>query len=590
MTPIRALILAAAAMLAAGPPATDHAAAPAGLIKQDGTMGPTGSQVPPPGHATAPSSVLEQDVKTEPVAAHATAPMDAINQDDQRAPVVQEKVKVINVEVPLRVLRDGAAVADLKKEDFRLFVDGEPVAVNGFSVRRQRMQTEHILLRPEDEAAPPRHFVLAFRILEYNDALRRAMDYFFGQVLGDRDQLLALVNERTLVLNWDVGQGRRREILEQALAEESLRAKQELEAYFQRVRRDIDQTHLKMLLDNSRTSFMIPQIINFLERYLEVWREFKYKYLTPDLDKFYNFSRYLRAIAGEKWVLSFFQIGLFPRMRPGGPVHSQLEELVEELNGAGGAAEQMAKLVSRQLEAIDLEMDAAADFPSEAVGKMLLQVDTTYHSFVSSVGREGLSEDVEYKKVASDLENTLRAITRRSGGEVAFTGDLGSALHEVAEREDVSYVLTYEPRDARHRGKLRVTLPGCPGCRLLYDDNVRDESFSDYLERKQAADPTLRLDRLSLAGRRLRAELSAFQMRGEGRSGQRGQLNVAVRIYDGDQRLLYDRNRTFGAGSPQATLEIDFTFLTSGRYLFVVEARDLLTGRAAMDTLTAQVD
>ena len=521
-------------------------------------------------HATALSSVLEQDVKTEPV--------------------VQEKVRVVNVEVPLRVFRDGVAVLDLKKEDFRLFEDGEPVAVNGFSTRRRRMRAEHILLRPEEEAAPPRQFVLAFRILEYNEGLRRAMDYFFTEVLRDRDQLLALVNERTLVLKRDLGPQRRREILEQALAGEAIRAKQGLEGYFLRVRSDIDQTQLKILLDNSDSPLQLPQIIRFLERYLDVWLEFKKHYLTPDLDKFYNFSRFLKAIAGEKWVLNFCQVGLFPRMKPGGPIRSRVDNLVAQMSGSGGAGEQMVKVIARQLETIDREMGIAADFPADSVGKMLLQVDTTYHSFISSVSREGFSEDVEYKQVASDIENTLRAIARRSGGEAAFSGDLGSALHEVAEREDVSYVLTYEPRDAARRGKLRVVLPGCPGCRLLYDDNARDDSFAAYLERKQAADPTLRLDRLSLAGRRLRVELSSFLMRSEGRSGQRGQLNVAVRIYDGSQRLIYDRSRSFSAKSPQAILEIDFASLPPGRHLFVVEVRDLLTGRAAMDALSAQID
>jgi hypothetical protein len=505
-------------------------------------------------------------------------------------PPLQEKVKVVNVEVPLRVLRDGVAVLDLKKDDFRLFEDGKPVAVNGFTVRRRRMQSERILLRPQAEAAPPRHFVLAFRILEYNAALRQAMGYFFSQVLGDRDQLLALVNDRTLLLGPDIGQARRREILGQALAGEAERAKQELEAYFQRVRRDIDQAHLQLLLDTNRTSFQLPQIIRFLERYLAVWQEFKNRFLIPDLDKFYNFSRYLKAITGEKWVLSFYQIGLFPRMRPGGPVHRQVDELVEQMMGAGGAGEVMSKVIAKQLETIDREMEVADSFPADSVGKMMLQVDTTYHSFVSSISREGFSEDVEYKKVASDIENALRAITRRSGGEVAFTGDLGSALHELAQKEDVSYVLTYEPADAARRGKLRVELPGCPGCRLLYDDNVRDASFSDYLERKQAADPTLRLGGLSLAGHRLRLELSEFRMQAEGRSGRRGQLNVAVRIYGGGNRLLYERNRSFSSGRAQATLEIEFAFLTPGRYLFVVEARDLLTGRGAMDALAAQVD
>jgi hypothetical protein len=92
---------------------------------------------------------------------------------------------------------------------------------------------------------------------------------------------------------------------------------------------------------------------------------------------------------------------------------------------------------------------------------------------------------LEYKKVASDLENSLREITHRSGGEVIFSGDIGSALHSVEKKEDVCYVLTYEPKRPERRGKIKIKVNNSR-CRLLYDDNLRSDYIAQYVQQKNS--------------------------------------------------------------------------------------------------------
>ena len=45
---------------------------------------------------------------------------------------LKEKVEVVNIEVPVRVFRDGVPVDGLGEEDFRLSEDKEPQTLNGF--------------------------------------------------------------------------------------------------------------------------------------------------------------------------------------------------------------------------------------------------------------------------------------------------------------------------------------------------------------------------------------------------------------------------------------------------------------------------
>lgn len=219
---------------------------------------------------------------------------------------------------------------------------------------------------------------------------------------------------------------------------------------------------------------------------------------------------------------------------------------------------------------------------------MLVKVDTTYHCFIMGVQREAQSEDLEYKQVASDIENALREITRRSGGEVIFSGDVGSALHAVERREDVYYVLTYEPRRPEARGKVKVELPGQPRAKLFYDDNIRSDTIGAYLRRKRAQDPEILIDGLSLDGHRLRLQLSSFKML-EARHKREGLLNVKVRIRDRLDRQIYEQSRQLSAREARVEMNIDFHLLSPGSYVFLVEASDLLTGKTAMDVLASDV-
>jgi hypothetical protein len=501
--------------------------------------------------------------------------------------ILKEKVSVVNVEVPVRVFLDGAPLTGLSKGEFRLSEGGAEQDINGFIVRRKKISVENIALRPDAGAPPARYFVLVFRIIEYNDQMRDGVRYIFEHLLRQQDKQLVMVNERTLLMTPDLELEKRREILDQMLAEEAVRAQQRLEQYFLSVQRDLDQTRLRTLLERD-SSFYAPRITEFLTRYLDTWNEFKEKYLVPDLDKFYHFARHLEQVREEKWVLSFFQIEMFPHMKISGQIRQEIEALISSLLTDRPEDALHARIMEGLLARIDRELNAADTFPSEEIGKMLVKVDTTYHSFIMGVQREAFSGDLEFKKVASDIENSLREITRRSGGEVYFSGDIGSSLRAVEEREDVYYVLTYEPRDPERRGKVKVQLDGHPGAKLVYDDNIRVDYIEEYLKKKRAEDPEILLHGLNLDDRQLRLKISNCKMVAV-RKGREGQVNVTIRIRDEQNREIYNQSRLLAVKEPLVELSVDFHFLRPGRFMFLVEARDQLTGKTAMDLLQSDV-
>ena len=492
--------------------------------------------------------------------------------------IVNEKIEVVNVEVPLRVFLDGEPLDSLQKSDFQLHEDNELQEINGFYLRRKKLNIHHITLRADQSVAslPPRYFVLVFRIFQYNRELQKGIDYLFANILRDQDQLLILINDRTMALNQDIWQIRRQEILDQVLQEEAAKASRELESYFQRVHRELENS-----FQND-----ISGVTIFLERYREIQREFKKKYLMPDLDKFYNFARHLEKIKAEKWVLNFYQIEMFPTMKIDAPFRRQILNMIANLENLGSSTAMIATNIRRLLAAVDRELAMDTKFPAEQIGKMLLQVDTTYHCFISSMERKGLSENFEYKNVASDLENSLREITRYSGGEVVFSGDIGSALHAIEDKEDVYYVLTYVPQKPERHGKIMVKVNEAR-LRLIYDDNLRSNYIAKYLQKKKLVDPSIRAHDLAFAQGKLHFTISDFWMT-EKNKKLNGQLKVVIRICDKDNNLVYDQNRLINAREKNVSIDIGFEWLKPGRHVFFVEIHDLLSGRMIMDTLSVE--
>jgi hypothetical protein len=501
---------------------------------------------------------------------------------------IKEKVEVVNVEVPVRVFLDGEPVAGLGRDDFKLYEGKEERAINGFTVRRKKLAVQQVAIASEaSPTAPARYFVLVFRLIEYNEQVKKGVDFIFKNILRDNDRLLVMVNDRTMELNRDFWEVKRQELLEQLLSEEAAKARHNLEKYFLMVMNELDQTKLLMLMERD-SSFYAPRIIDFLERYLSTWDEFKKKYLIPNLDNFYNFARFLEKIQGEKWVFNFYQIEMFPNMKIKGDIRRRIDELVEQLSVARPEDNAHARIISQLLERINRELNMADDFPVTEVGKMLVKVDTTYHSFIMGVEKDSLSEDLDFKKVASNIENSLRVIARQSGGEVVFSGNIGSALHSIAEKEDISYVLPFEPKNPSRKGKIRVEVAN-PRCQLYYDDSVRADYIGDYLKKKKAQDPTLLLQRLEFTQGRLHVDVSDFK-RIETGKGWFGNLNVAVSIRDQQNQQLFDQNRSILAKEELVSVTIDFSWLRAGSYIFVVEVGDMLTEKTAMDVLQVAVD
>ena len=399
---------------------------------------------------------------------------------------VTESVRVVNVEVPVRVFHKGEAVDGLSRNDFRIFENGRPQEIHGFYVRRKKIVAADA---PVDAAGgqttmTSRYFVLVFKIFQFNDPLKRGLDHLLQHVLRESDQCLVFVNDRTLFFKSLAHREKVRAMLIEMLREESKRARQRMEKSLMKVEDELKMFRFR-LISVPETGEAAIEVWRFLKLYFAIWEEYSGKYLKPDLDAYYYFSRHLEKIQKEKWVINFYQIERFPKMKPTGRMMEFIRERLAILQMSDNAEiTTMGKAIATKLRDIDIALHTSKDFPADEISKLFMKVDATFHAILIPVNRQLFSEDLEYKEISSELESSLREITRRTGGSLQATGNLESALEHIEKREDITYMLTYSPADPDEVGKIRVEV-GNRRYRVLYDDQMRADYIREYLRKKK---------------------------------------------------------------------------------------------------------
>jgi len=509
-------------------------------------------------------------------------------QEKEHKPIVEE-VTVTNVEVPVRVLHKGKPVTDLTKEDFTIYENKKKMQINGFFLKRKKVKfTETTEVIRESKPLKPRTFVLVFSITDFNEHLVKAVDYLFENILKTNDRLLLLANDKTLEYRSLQNKEEIKSKLMSELRVQGQRARQRLLRYINQVETYINMPEFKEALGmvpgsgRSRGSNQLQKLTSFLNKYLLTWVDYRNKYLTPRIDRFYYFSRYLEGLKGDKWVFSFYQFDLFPKIRMTSQIMDRLRILASNLiesREAGASA--IGKRMNTFLNQLLVELNVNKTFPTEEVSKLFYKVDATFHSFfIKSLLKTG-ADDLDYQEVASDIERTLKEITDITGGQNITSNDLVKSIETVSELEDVYYILTYAPRDPEKAGKLKIKVKNRK-YNVLYDDNFRADYISDYLKNlsKEIQIPEIKIEDFSFAGKILAFTVKNYIMKKEG-GNNIGRMKVRIKLTNSDNNLvLFDQAKVFTAQKTEMKISLGaFKTIQRGEYDFIIDAVDMFTGK-----------
>lgn len=516
-----------------------------------------------------------------------------INAQQQHDPI-EESVTVTNIEVPVRVLYKGKPVDNLTKEDFTVYENKKKMTINGFYIKRKKITMSTKVDAPAEDKetgvktipAPPRTFVLIFNVTDYNYSFKGAIEYLFENVLRDRDNVLIFANDKEFNFSPVKDKKKVRATLEEALKIESQKSRLRLTRYINQMETYLKTNDFRMSasIDPVNRKSRSQKLLDYLKKVSLAWNDYKKKYLTPKVDRFYYFARYLQKVKTEKWVLNFYQFELFPKIRVGSDAMHKMRDLAQSLISSGeGGQVAHGRLINTILNELVVDFNINKNFPNEEITKLFYKVDATFYSFFIKSTSKSLSGDFDYREVSSDLEMLLKQITDTTGGRNFTTNDVKSALETVREIEDVYYVLTYAPKDSRTKGKLKIKVKNRK-YKVLYDNNFRENYIEQYWAKlsKKLKTPDIKVEDVSFKRKNLKFTVKSYMIRHVENKAV-GRFKVRIRIINrADNKPAFDSQKVLTATKKETAISLPpqaFKRVTRGEYNIMIDITDMFTGK-----------
>ncbi len=482
---------------------------------------------------------------------------------------IREEVKVVNVEVPVRVFYKGKAVEDLTVENFTLYEGKKSQAITSLNIIRQQIKIDK-------ENVRPRYFVLVFRLFNYNREFKKGLKYLFDNVLVKNDSLLILANDESFAIDSLEEKEKVFARVDSLLHKQAQRARGQMISYLKRIEQEVDMHRFKVLL--LRPEF--HKIKDFLKKYLRIWKAYKNTYLLPNLDRYYYFAKHLEGIKKEKWVINFYQMEMIPNIIISGDLRMSLNTYIEVLLSDPSAEfVSYGRILRTMKNEINKTLNIPLDFPVDQISKLFYKVNATFHSiFMRTIlGTESL--DHESMKLLSDMEKCLGDITRSTGGILVSSKDLKSAINRIVEVDNICYLLTYSPKNPGKIGKIKIKVDK-KKCKVVYDDNMRANYIKKHFAKIEKKDrtPAIRIKDLNLKDKRLSVSLVDFLLK-KTEKGTIGQIGIHICIKNSEGKKIFDKGNTLTTEKDIVTISIPLKGLKKGTYDIVVDIKDFLTGK-----------
>ena len=487
----------------------------------------------------------------------------------QKQEKIVEEVDVINVILTVRVFSKGEPVKGLKKQDFRLEVDGKAVPINAFFEKRKKIEvTEVEAKRP---AFAPRLFVLVFTVSDYNINMKQCVDTLFQKIIRPNDRLIVVSNHYFLNDRTVTNVKKEKETIKEILEHESRLLRNDLRSI---------ETELKSIVEDTMNRGGSPQLITkeFQIRYLNVYDNYKSRYNNLKKVQSLNMAEYLKKQDLKKWVINFYQLGMFPQLKPAWDMRGQNGQ---SLRAVFEDWAENSPWVRAELTELDAKMRTADNHMVNEISKYFLNSQVTFHTLLMKGINMIYLDHFDYKPVATNSESIMRKITTLTGGEVAAGTNVEAFVEKISQKEDVYYVLSYIPLKTHKQQKVKVTLNVNKAYQIVYDNQERPRYMKKMIKKATQPDPQIQIKNLSYKNGILALHLTGIKM-GDSDTRKRGKIHLRIKILNDKCDILTQTEKTFLCKEGNFVLRVMPPKLKEGNYDIVAEVGDLLTGKNDM--------
>jgi hypothetical protein len=509
-------------------------------------------------------------------------PVFAQQQEQQKE---KEYVQVVNVEMILRVLKDGAPVGGLKKNDFTLYEDGEKCEINGFFENHRLIAHAG---EDKKQLQQPRLYLLLFWVNNPEADVEGVLNKFFSSIYREGDRVIL----STPLKSFELSSPQDSAAITAAFLEHWRReAKEKLSASLQ------FQGDLNSLLENQvRRLWEITEknkadekaqkpakevdtaaereISSLITQYVRALQEYRLRELSTDTTAFEAMARSMIPNKNDKFALVFYQHDSLPFydianvksfcMTKGIP-----EDLINK------TANEMSRVEEQTKNSFNIRI------VSEGLKSLFIQANIQFHLLSLSPDKSDRHANagsffslVKREEIFSYWDQAWQEISKNTGG-LKLDGDrMADALDQVIAFEDIYYHITYVPRGQGVKKRKIDIRVDQPGMQVLYGRTL------EMTER-----PLVKIAEISVTNQLIRLGIADFYpIHKDGVPTGFVNVNVTGRQTDNEpsRPLLSQESETAGI------IELPFAFPQPGSWDIEVQVTDQITGQ--QDTKKAKIE
>jgi hypothetical protein len=445
--------------------------------------------------------------------------------------------------------------------------------------------------------------VLVFHLNEYSEQIQEGLTHFLNNILREKDQLLIIANDKTLFFNDLRDTEKIFPTIDRVLSEECKQTRERMnnelkknETFMNKIRTRASRESVRDYINNYKSGIHLHYYMKYIkfsiEQYLNALSEYKNRYIVPGIDEYYKISKFIKNIKKEKWIISFLQIGVIPELKKTN--RAFILKLVKDLeNSVLGDELLYSRLFKKSLDNIDDLFNDITDIPVEEISKLFYQVGVTFNTILvptDTTDTGTLSKNKKYQGICTNIEESLGEIAHHTGGHFITSSNIKNALETIKEKEDIYYLLTYTPKNPKKIGKISVEVNN-KNYKVLYNDNYGEHFFNQYIKKETSETPSIQIKNLSFNKNKFSMIITDFQMK-KGQNGETGKIVVRIRIrnlQEQDNNIQFDQSRTMLPQRDVVTISLNFPRLKKGNYDFIVDASDLISGKACRNTLPVAI-
>jgi len=483
--------------------------------------------------------------------------------------IIKEEVSVINRIVYVRVFdKEGNLVRGLKRDDFLIYEDNKRVKIDYLKeVVKKIKDYEEIELESNVKTIyKPRFFALVFNITDYNKKLIKGVNHIFDKVLRENDRIMIMANDSLIEFANIKNKEKFKNILLNILKKEAHKYYKTKVRYLNEIRSILQE--LNFLAENQSSKFggglsYYDKVIMFLNNYLRLFHEFRNKFLTVNVNALYNFSEYLSNIKMKKWIINFYQMERFPYLK---------KDILDSIrNQPVISYPNKMRMIHKLLSQIEKEQGSMFNVPSDEISKFFNRLDTTFHLLLMYNFKDSLLKDMEYKKIVTDLEKTLKDITTTTGGDVVFSNDLEKSINRVIEKEDILYMLSYAIKHNKKNPKIMVKLKN-KDYRVNYDPYQFADYMQEFLKRKTKQRKYITIENINFDNKILKLKINnIYFIKSKG-----GKIFIEIKIKTDNNKEIFNDTKELLVNKPEVNLKVKLKWLKEGFYYINLRVVDLL--------------